>query len=172
MLTKVDGETLDELEGVPFKLYRELADQTATEFGAEITYGGAQIKTDVPVEFATGSDGTASMTLLPGEIYYLEETDAPYGFRLPDGMIKLSVAADGTVTAEAPDNTMGEVSQTGMSVSFTVKNYRMLVAPTGAVFNDLPFLLLLGAGALLAVLGGLERKRRRRAVFAEGGDAD
>ncbi len=108
---KVDAkDSTKQLSGAQFRLYRINPDDGKTKeyYGAYDTVTGAV--SWGPAESArvvvTGDTGgqTEQFTNLPDGIYYLEETAAPKGYRLPSSPVKLTVGSAAlTLTDEAVD---------------------------------------------------------------------
>ena len=149
-VNKVDGDSLEPLSGAEFTLYRQAdgengAVDIATVDGA--SHSAVEVKTKAVQQ--VGEKCTAQFDdLVAGETYYILETVAP------DGYSKSRFATEVTASLSAPDVIGIKINRTEVisenrTAQFTVKNWKLMMVPTGV--NDRSDL----SGALvMVILGG------------------
>ncbi|WP_194293017.1 Ig-like domain-containing protein [Streptomyces smaragdinus] len=106
---KTDESTGDPLAGAVFQLWQE------SNGTAGLQTDGADPDTAIDTACATDGEGICTFAALTLDTYYLEETDVPEGFQLPDNPITgpLELVRDNQVITEELTNVPAQVCKKG-----------------------------------------------------------
>ena len=166
-VVKEDWDTGEKLKGVQFALHRQVSVDGVTNIEVNPMAGFENLVTD-----ASGVVPKLDNTL-PARTYELRETQALAKYYALASYIRFTVSSTGAVTLGAHPNGVDLTAVTDptdpngtLAYTLTVRNQKLLPAPTGLDRRYLPYfvLLLSGAGVLLLPhLSVMERGGKRLA---------
>jgi hypothetical protein len=125
VIEKRDSANGATLPGAKFDLYRQAG---STETGAVPVPGSSVYGVLIGIDYTSGADGRITIDGLLPATYWLVETQAPSGYKLPPNALGFTLGADGTGSGLS-DTTYMALPASGSGLSLIVKDEKSSVLP-------------------------------------------